>query len=283
MFDTSGYITDVTFVGREKGKSVTRVLVALGDSPLSVAAARVAGGLFPDAEFLAVNVGPAIVPWAAADGFGGVYALPPRFWADSGDLASSEADVEDAAHAAGIEPTETITDTGFPAERICEIAESHNVDVIVVGSHHRGFLHRLVDPSVSKAVIDRALCPVLVVSDRAISPPDRAEGSQQTHDPVFTGHGVVSDSGERLGTVTDVIYDEVTTAPTWLRVDTGLFHQRHTLIPLSGSKRLPSGDIEVPFDKEIVKHAPAVDLPVAMTHELREQITTHYATAGRSA
>ena len=263
---------------------MTRVLVALGDSPLSVAAARVAGGLFPDAEFLAVNIGPAIVPWAAADGFGGVYALPPRFWADGGDLAISETEIEDAAHAAGIEPTETIMDTGFPADRICEIAESHNVDVIVVGSHHRGFLHRLVDPSVSKAVIERALRPVLVVSDRAVSPLDIAQGgSQQTHDPVFTGREVVSDSGERLGTVTDVIYDVETTAPIWLRVDTGLFHQRHTLIPLSGSKRLPNGDIEVPFDKEIVKHAPAVELPVVMTHELREQITTHYSSASRSA
>ena len=52
---------------------------------------------------------------------------------------------------------------GDPAEKILQLAESRNADLIVVGTREHGLLERLLDPSVSTAVQRKARCDVLVV------------------------------------------------------------------------------------------------------------------------
>jgi nucleotide-binding universal stress UspA family protein len=53
--------------------------------------------------------------------------------------------------------------SGFPGQTIIEVAESWKPDLIVVGSHGRGFLSRTMLGSVSDAVVHHAPCSVLVV------------------------------------------------------------------------------------------------------------------------
>jgi len=55
---------------------------------------------------------------------------------------------------------------GDPGEAIVEAAASEQVDLIVVGSHGRGGVGRLLLGSVSDFVVRRAPCPVLVVRGR---------------------------------------------------------------------------------------------------------------------
>jgi nucleotide-binding universal stress UspA family protein len=52
---------------------------------------------------------------------------------------------------------------GSPAQRIVEEARRWHADLIVVGSHRRTGLDRLLHPSVSRAVLRHAPCPVDVV------------------------------------------------------------------------------------------------------------------------
>ena len=52
---------------------------------------------------------------------------------------------------------------GDPAAIICLLAEQLGVDVVVVGSHGKGFLSRVLLGSVSEHVTRHAPCPVLVV------------------------------------------------------------------------------------------------------------------------
>jgi nucleotide-binding universal stress UspA family protein len=59
--------------------------------------------------------------------------------------------------------------TGAAAESIVDAAGAEAADLIVVGSHGRGRLGRLILGSVSEEVIRRAPCPVLVVRPRAAS------------------------------------------------------------------------------------------------------------------
>ena len=141
-----------------------KVLVALDETAASKHAAHVAGRLFagPDTEFLALSV--ARVPTAWADPFGGVYALPQSFWDDLPFDGMSEQEIADVADASGIGEAEAIIDVGGPVERIVAAADEHDVDVIVVGSHDKGFLRRLVDPSISEGVVHRTSRPVLVVN-----------------------------------------------------------------------------------------------------------------------
>lgn len=53
--------------------------------------------------------------------------------------------------------------TGDPGETIVSAAESENVDLVVVGTHGRGTIGRLLLGSVSEHVVRNAPCPVLVI------------------------------------------------------------------------------------------------------------------------
>ncbi len=51
--------------------------------------------------------------------------------------------------------------TGKPASAIARLAEDENIDMIVMGTHGRSGLSRLLMGSVAEAVVRRAKCPVL--------------------------------------------------------------------------------------------------------------------------
>jgi len=59
---------------------------------------------------------------------------------------------------------------GDPAEAIVQLAEADHVDLIVMGTHGRTGLTRLLMGSVAEAVVRRAPCPVLTVKQPAAVP-----------------------------------------------------------------------------------------------------------------
>jgi universal stress protein A len=56
---------------------------------------------------------------------------------------------------------------GDPAEAILQLAADEHVDLIVMGTHGRRGLTRLLMGSVAEAVVRRATCPVLTVRQAA--------------------------------------------------------------------------------------------------------------------
>jgi len=91
----------------------------------------------------------------------------------------------------------------------------------------------------------------------------------------FTGHDVVSTRGEKIGKAADVLFDEEVNRPAWIRVDQGPFHSRHTLVPLQGAYER-DGQVVVPFDKDTVKNAPKVSLPVVLAGEVKSTFQGYY-------
>jgi nucleotide-binding universal stress UspA family protein len=71
--------------------------------------------------------------------------------------------------AAGIDVSFLIW-TGDPGDMIIEAAEAEHADMILVGSHGRGAVGRLILGSVSEHVVRNAPCPVLVVRPREAPP-----------------------------------------------------------------------------------------------------------------
>lgn len=57
----------------------------------------------------------------------------------------------------------TVVDLGRPAELVVDVAREWGADLIVVGSHGKGFWGRLTLGSVSDAVVHHAPCSVLIV------------------------------------------------------------------------------------------------------------------------
>lgn len=66
-------------------------------------------------------------------------------------------------HAVNGVPAEMVVHKGFVPESILTSAESNHVDLIVMGTHGRRGLDRLMMGSVTQAVLRRAPCPVLAV------------------------------------------------------------------------------------------------------------------------
>ena len=93
-----------------------------------------------------------------------VSVLRPKF----DDVRRAEARLEvdrvkDALAREGIEVDSTILDDADPAGAIVELARQRGDDLIVMGSHGRTGLGRLLLGSVAEQVIGQATCPVLVV------------------------------------------------------------------------------------------------------------------------
>lgn len=59
---------------------------------------------------------------------------------------------------------------GTPAAEILQVAQEVSADLIIVGSHDRGALGRLLLGSVSQVVLRDARCPVLIVRPKTYPP-----------------------------------------------------------------------------------------------------------------
>ncbi|HEY2953944.1 MAG TPA: universal stress protein [Candidatus Eisenbacteria bacterium] len=74
--------------------------------------------------------------------------------------------------------TEGRVEVGEPRERLLSVAQSERADLIVVGSHGRTGLAKLMLGSVSSHVVTHASCSVLVVKHAATAP--KVGGRSQT-------------------------------------------------------------------------------------------------------
>jgi nucleotide-binding universal stress UspA family protein len=134
-----------------------RVLVPVdGSAPSEVAFDR-ALELFDDAEIIALYVMDPVdgsTAWGPASGDEWLSAAEER----------SDAVLESTAEAAAAAGRDVRTDStiGRPAHTIVEYAEEHDIDHIVIGSHGRDGLSRVLLGSVAETVVRRAPVPVTV-------------------------------------------------------------------------------------------------------------------------
>lgn len=71
-------------------------------------------------------------------------------------------EVDELAAKAGVK-VQTSIETGVPFEKIASVAETLGCDLIIMGSHGRTGIGKVLIGSVTERVISRATCPVLVV------------------------------------------------------------------------------------------------------------------------
>ena len=121
--------------------------------------------LSEDDEVVLVNVvGFQITPTATVGAMGiGAYGDPamPIEWADPSAEADAEQVVQESSRE--FDDAESRVEHGDAATRICEIATSEAVELVILGTHDRSLWSRLWFGSVSSLVVRDAPCPVLVV------------------------------------------------------------------------------------------------------------------------
>lgn len=153
-----------------KDTIVIRVLIAADESDASVDAARVAHRLFGDnAVYWMINVSETMVGTELMWGYPYAVTMPIAVYPPAiSDQDQQRAEEDAERHAADVAEETAVTAeplgaVGDPADAIVAAARRHDVDVIVVGSHERGWFSRLFRGSVSTDVISAADIPVLVV------------------------------------------------------------------------------------------------------------------------
>ena len=113
---------------------------------------------------------PAFVPYAAAIPFGGVAGGEALLEERESQREFAERLLEQIVVTAGID-AERRTAVGVPAERLAEIADEVDAELIVVGSRGRGAFKAAFLGSVSNALVGVARCPVLIVPPGATEAP----------------------------------------------------------------------------------------------------------------
>lgn len=84
--------------------------------------------------------------------------------------------------------------------------------------------------------------------------------------------------GTGVGRLEDVWIDPGTGMPRWLLVKEGRFGGRTTLIPFEDATA-GAGHVWIPYERDIVREAPAVQPGAPLTKHLEAQLREHYASA----
>lgn len=148
---------------------MTRVLLAVDGSDFSRHAVERALGLVrSDAALTLVTVVLPLLPASALAGVGvdvePVTPVPLGEDALATRRREAEVELEETARTLGLGSAETTVLTGDPGPILCQLANSGDYDLVVVGSHGSGFLKRVLVGSVSHHLLHHAPCPVLVVA-----------------------------------------------------------------------------------------------------------------------
>jgi hypothetical protein len=97
--------------------------------------------------------------------------------------------------------------------------------------------------------------------------------------PVLSGHEAFDDHHEKLGKVTDVLYDEQG-EPRWAVVDPGLLH-RERYVPVDGAFMTDSGQVVMAYSKDMVKSARAANRDHILDPVVERALEDHYALPHR--
>ena len=84
-------------------------------------------------------------------------------------------------------------------------------------------------------------------------------------------------SGDKIGKVGNVYYDDETDQPKWMTVHTGLFGGNETFVPFQGAEIASGGRVDLAYDKALVKDAPNVDEDGHLSPEEEQRLYRHYS------
>jgi uncharacterized protein (TIGR02271 family) len=91
----------------------------------------------------------------------------------------------------------------------------------------------------------------------------------------WQGATMVDADGDKIGTIESIYLDDETGEPEWALVNTGLFGTKSSFVPLAQASA--SGDqVQVPYDKQLVKDAPRVDPDQHLAEAEEQQLWRHY-------
>ncbi|WP_282071739.1 PRC and DUF2382 domain-containing protein [Janibacter hoylei] len=99
---------------------------------------------------------------------------------------------------------------------------------------------------------------------------------------LMNGGTVIDAAGEKVGKVGQVYLDDQSGQPEWVTANTGLFGTSESFIPLRGAAVHGDDEVQVAFDKSVIKDAPRVDADGHLDADDEAELYRYYGieTAG---
>jgi stress response protein YsnF len=94
----------------------------------------------------------------------------------------------------------------------------------------------------------------------------------------LTGATAYDRSGDRIGKVGGVYFDDRTDEPKWVTVHTGLFGTKEAFVPVHDAE-LGDDRVTVAYEKATIKDAPHIDEDGHLSPQEEEQLYRHYGLA----
>ena len=91
----------------------------------------------------------------------------------------------------------------------------------------------------------------------------------------WQGRTMIDPAGAKLGTIDAIYLDDETGQPEWALVNTGLFGTKASFVPLAQAFQSDT-DVLVPYDKQLVRDAPRVDVDQRLSEAEEQQLWRHY-------
>jgi uncharacterized protein (TIGR02271 family) len=101
------------------------------------------------------------------------------------------------------------------------------------------------------------------------------ESARSTYDG-WVGRDAYGPSGDKIGEIVDIYYDDATGRPEWVAVRTGLFGTKRTFVPIHGSQRYGDNDLQVAFDKDMIKGAPNIQPEGRLSSAEERELWSYY-------
>ncbi|SDO01188.1 DUF2382 domain-containing protein [Geodermatophilus sp. DSM 45219] len=89
------------------------------------------------------------------------------------------------------------------------------------------------------------------------------------------GKDVYDQSGDKIGSASEVYLDDESGQPEWVTVKTGLFGTKESFVPLQGADLTDDG-VRVPVSKAQVKDAPKVDTDGHLSPQEEQELYQYY-------
>jgi uncharacterized protein (TIGR02271 family) len=88
------------------------------------------------------------------------------------------------------------------------------------------------------------------------------------------GATVYDSTGDKIGTVEEIFYDEDTNRPEWIGIGTGFFGTKRVLVPIDGA-RVEGDEITIRYSADQVKDSPDIDSD-EISYETEQELYAYY-------
>lgn len=99
---------------------------------------------------------------------------------------------------------------------------------------------------------------------------------RQTSYDAWIGYNAYDRTGDKVGTIDEIFYDDATGRPEWVAVRTGWFGTKLTLAPISGSTVEADDGLRLAYDKDLIKDAPNFEVAGHLSGDEERTLYAHY-------